>query len=569
MRITGRAGTTSTAALALLLAAGALPQAARAAADTVTVNSTLDPGDGSCATNGCTLREAMTLLDDGDLDVDRIRIAFSGVFNRTITLGTSLPVIDEALTIEGAGLVTPVVSAAGKPGVRPFAVDAPAGVPVTLDGLVVAGAATGVRGVSDERSRLTITDSAIVDNLGGGVESGGDLVLRRTTISGNRALVGGGVAAEGTLLMEQTTVSGNRADVTAGGVSAVGAQALIDRSTVSGNQAAANSGGILLAGATTVTDSTVTGNAVTTAGSSDGGGGMFAATGDPIVRNSIVAGNTSARPGPDLRASGSSRFQLSFTLVGDPSDAAYDETVPGSNLLGADPQLGPLAANGGPTWTHLPAATSPVIDRGAGDRTTDQRLAPRPQDDPAVPDAEAAGANAADIGAVELPAPPPPDPTPAEPAPAPAEPGATEPGTPPAGPAPAPGPTTSATTTPQARPGFGRSPRITLSLAGRAMARGGHVRVRITNRNLFGVTGRLTTTAAVRVRGRRVALPSRAFRVAANGRTVVTVRLPARLRAVVAWRRAVRLRLRAGVRDPRGATRTVARVLVLRTRATR
>ncbi len=43
------------------------------------------------------------------------------------------------------------------------------------------------------------------------------------------------------------------------------------------------------------------------------------------------------------------------------SDDIVDEI---GNLFSADPQLGPLADNGGPTSTRLPAATSPVIDTG-------------------------------------------------------------------------------------------------------------------------------------------------------------------------------------------------------------
>jgi hypothetical protein len=49
------------------------------------------------------------------------------------------------------------------------------------------------------------------------------------------------------------------------------------------------------------------------------------------------------------------------------------------NLLGVNPLLDPLASNGGPTKTHKPSSSSPVID--AGDDSLcpadDQRLAPR------------------------------------------------------------------------------------------------------------------------------------------------------------------------------------------------
>jgi hypothetical protein len=44
--------------------------------------------------------------------------------------------------------------------------------------------------------------------------------------------------------------------------------------------------------------------------------------------------------------------------------AATDVTLP-SGTLTADPQLLPLANNGGPTRTHLPSPTSPVHDVGA------------------------------------------------------------------------------------------------------------------------------------------------------------------------------------------------------------
>ncbi len=44
----------------------------------------------------------------------------------------------------------------------------------------------------------------------------------------------------------------------------------------------------------------------------------------------------------------------------------------------ADPQLGALAENGGPTQTLLPAAASPVAGIGMGCPATDQRGQARP-----------------------------------------------------------------------------------------------------------------------------------------------------------------------------------------------
>jgi hypothetical protein len=63
----------------------------------------------------------------------------------------------------------------------------------------------------------------------------------------------------------------------------------------------------------------------------------------------------------------------------------------GSSLIGADPQLGPLADRGGATWAMLPAAGSPAVNAGESvpPSAVDQRGLLRP-----------VGAKA-DMGAVE------------------------------------------------------------------------------------------------------------------------------------------------------------------------
>jgi len=76
----------------------------------------------------------------------------------------------------------------------------------------------------------------------------------------------------------------------------------------------------------------------------------------------------------------------------------------GTSLFNQDPQLGQLAANGGPTFTHLPQLGSPVVDAGAVNCTDshtaalvdDQRGRTRPVDGDADTMAYC------DIGAVEV-----------------------------------------------------------------------------------------------------------------------------------------------------------------------
>ena len=79
---------------------------------------------------------------------------------------------------------------------------------------------------------------------------------------------------------------------------------------------------------------------------------------EPIVRNTIIFANTadSADLGPDLSCNFVSGTEppgvvpTAFSLIGSVAPATQlDQSGP--NLLGQDPQLGPLADNGGSTQT--------------------------------------------------------------------------------------------------------------------------------------------------------------------------------------------------------------------------
>ena len=119
---------------------------------------------------------------------------------------------------------------------------------------------------------------------------------------------------------------------------------------------------------------------------SDAGGISNASSMAITIKNSIVANNTSSHSvPPDVAGAFSS---LGGNLVGDDS-SSYGITQP-SDKVGSiesplDPELGPLADNGGPTKTHLPAADSPAIDAGISTGlptppSVDQRGVDRPKD---------------------------------------------------------------------------------------------------------------------------------------------------------------------------------------------
>jgi hypothetical protein len=290
----------------------------------------------------------------------------------------------------------------------------------------------GTGGVEVTIADSTFTNNDAYDGAGAYITSPeGETLIQRTTFAGGEATdEGGGVVFSSVtgeaLTIEATTFSGNVADSdndgaqngAAGGLWLIdpGGPVTISNSTFSGNSAyygggiSDNNGGDDVP--VSIVNSTIVGNSAES-GVDYGGGGIFVygddndsdpATVDSLTLSStIVAGNTAPR-GPDLSSNDGvpTNLDVAFSLIGNPTlPGATVINATGPNLTGVDPQLGPLANNGGPTQTHAPSFTSPVLDMGAGNGLgTDQRGAPRTFD--ASNRANAAGGDGTDIGAVEL-----------------------------------------------------------------------------------------------------------------------------------------------------------------------
>lgn len=257
--------------------------------------------------------------------------------------------------------------------------------------------------------------------------AGGPISISDSTISGNTATGSGGgvdvdyLDANSPLTISASTISGNTSGSFGGGIlvadygNALYSPFQLIDSTVSGNSAndgggaslGTGSGQVLKSGGSIAFDnSTIASN---TASGFDGGGGIYESgysSGSPAAENSptatifstIVARNA----GNDLaRAAGSTSggYNVSYSLVEFPGDAPLLTSQ--SVIKGVDPQLGPLADNGGPTETMLPAETSPVIDQGKDSPglTTDQRGDARTVYNGRT---EPPGGDGTDIGAVEL-----------------------------------------------------------------------------------------------------------------------------------------------------------------------
>jgi Bacterial Ig-like domain (group 3) len=195
-------------------------------------------------------------------------------------------------------------------------------------------------------STLDITQSLTITGPGAPAlaVSGGGLVgilsispgamvgISGLTLENGAALNGGGIFNSGIMTLTDSTVSGNSAPGNLGG-----------------------GGGIENNGSMTLTDSTVSGN-------SAAAGGGIRSDGTATLAATIVADNTAGNGTGDCLAN-SPMSSLGYNLTDDPNGASAAScgfTATG-DVVGAEPNLGPLASNGGPTLTMVPAAGSPAV----------------------------------------------------------------------------------------------------------------------------------------------------------------------------------------------------------------
>jgi hypothetical protein len=275
-----------------------------------------------------------------------------------------------------------------------------------------------------------------IQRTGGGafsvlnVVSGGNLTLKRATISGGSAYSGGGIRnSYGMLSVQNSTLSGNFARY-GGGIMNSGTATVSD-STLTGNSAEAG-GGILNWNQLTVQNSTLSGNTATDNGTLTvqnstllgetffGGGGIWN-SGDVIIQSSTISGNSAASGGGLYTMSGT--VQVLDSIIAGQQPGSYDcagsvlgihsmghniESESGCNFTQASDQqtvsnsslnLQSLDDNGGPTQTMALGAGSVAIDKitlggcTAG-YSTDQRGAARAN-------GVDSGGSACDIGAYE------------------------------------------------------------------------------------------------------------------------------------------------------------------------
>jgi hypothetical protein len=194
----------------------------------------------------------------------------------------------------------------------------------------------------------------------------GTITFRNVAITGANSGEGGGGVIYGAkhLVLENSLLYDN----TAGSAIAIVADTLeITNSTITGtkfNTAPGFDHPLVLGTLVIATNSTISHNAW-------GGLGGEVSTVRVVLRNSVLSDNG----GKNCPLSGGA------TLVREGKNISDDDTCGGpSDIIIADPKLGPLADNGGPTMTRALLAGSPAINAGATcSLTVDQRYMARDQ----------------------------------------------------------------------------------------------------------------------------------------------------------------------------------------------
>jgi CSLREA domain-containing protein len=237
-------------------------------------------------------------------------------------------------------------------------------------------------------SRMAITRAMIADNqaeeYAGGIFAGGAWVgiIRDSTIIFNSAPLGAGVYADyNGVIITSTTIFSNTASMDGGGVYA-NASVTMTNATVSSNSAMGAGGGIYqtdLAGIVTRLNNVTIAN--NTADADDDGtgdaGGVYVNGGILTTSNSIMAGNVD--PGGEAPDCSGTVNSAGYNLIETAAGCTLAAAAPG-DLTGAPALLGPLADNGGPTWTHTLLPDSPAVNAG----------------NPAAPESEPAACTATD-----------------------------------------------------------------------------------------------------------------------------------------------------------------------------
>jgi CSLREA domain-containing protein len=345
------------------------------AGPTLTVTTAADYDDNACSDADCTLREA---INAANASSDANTIAFAA--NYTITLGSQLPAVTTAITINGNGAANTIVQASDCNPVtlpngctpaayRVFEVGTTGD--LTLNDLTIQNGACSGLCATDGSSgggvynagTTTISNVAFIQNSannnGGGMYNASDssATLTNVTFSANLGAYGGGGLADYTSnpILSNVTFSGN----TAGG-------------TVNGTTYDGFGGGMYNTSSNPqLTNVVFSQNLTNTYGS---GGGMYNSNSSPTLTNVSFSDNYAGAGGGMYNSNSSPAltdvlFSINSTLSR--GGGIYDDTNSNPTLTNvtfsgntAGPQGGGMYNNGSPTLINVTFSGNSANDGG-------------------------------------------------------------------------------------------------------------------------------------------------------------------------------------------------------------
>ena len=395
------------------------------------VTTLADAGPGS-------LRDAVAQANaQPGLAVVEIDAALEG----TIQLVEGALHITDSVLIVGPGADRLVLDAGGRHGVIATASYVFDSIDVGILGVTIrGGAAQRGAGIASSSTHLLLGDAIVEDNdttnsideeLGGGLylrggslkidrctfrrnsasSAGGGmsvldapLSIRDSTIQSNFAKRGGGLHVDtpyavdvrrSLVTLNQSSIRGAGIDLNASGAEAVFENVTIGSNFVFGDLPTASGAGMALAGSARISQSTIANNRAQTPSVRDpdraAGLQYDSAQGRLVLSATLLWGNATLDDGNvDLGRHGGNGggIEAYYSLIGVKTPEAVNYAEEG-NLYATDPLLGPLADNGGPTWTNAIAANSPARDAVIWIQyytVTDQRGFVRRQRGDTVPD---------------------------------------------------------------------------------------------------------------------------------------------------------------------------------------
>lgn len=309
---------------------------------------------------GIALRRGTLTVSGSEISENRAKDDGGGIYNLSDDKGPSFVTIAESRIENNSG------QSGG--GIANFSgtVDVILSV---ISGNSVTGDGGGIRSeaYSGRMAALTIEATTIADNIsgddGGGVYAASENYSTQTVSITSSAIYNNRAADDGGGMYLKAKSSGSLT-------------ASLTNVTISGNRAADGGGIYIVQSSGGIAELTLLSSTLTNNTASGKGGGIRVKYNPAVyIGNTIIAGNSAGRSGPDVYGT---VISLGHNLIGNTSGSkgfGAEGDLLGSSSDPLDPGLTPLQDNGGPTLTHGLLSNSSALDAGDDSLTplTDQR----------------------------------------------------------------------------------------------------------------------------------------------------------------------------------------------------